>query len=289
MKGIILAGGSGSRLQPATFAVNKQLLPVYDKPMIYYPMSVLMLAGIRDVLIISSPEHISGFKNLLGDGGTFGLRVSYAVQPKPEGVAQALLIGREFIGGSSVMLVLGDNIFFGSGLASMVKSAAENEKGATIFAYSVEDPERYGVVKFDAQGKPVELIEKPKVSTTPWAITGLYVYDNRAVEIASKLKPSARGELEITDVNKAYLELEDLQVKRLGRGYAWFDTGTHDALLEASGFIRVIQKRQGIQVACLEEIAYANGFIDTQSVKRRGEGMANTDYGRYLLGLLANN
>ena len=289
MKGIILAGGSGSRLQPATLAVNKQLLPVYDKPMIYYPMSVLMLAGIQDILIISSPAHIDGFKNLLRDGTALGLRISYAEQPKPEGVAQSLVIGREFIGDSSVMLVLGDNIFFGAGLASMVKSAAESGKGATIFAYSVEDPERYGVVRFDAQGTPVEVIEKPKVSTSPWAITGLYVYDNRAAEIASKLKPSARGELEITDVNKVYLEAGELQVKRLGRGYAWFDTGTHDALLEASGFIRVIQKRQGIQVACLEEIAFANGFIDAPRVKQRGESMANTDYGRYLLNLLAQS
>ncbi len=284
MKGIILAGGSGSRLHPATLAVNKQLLPIYDKPMIYYPMSVLMLAGIREILIISSPEYLGNYEQLFGDGSIWGLDISYAVQPKPEGLAQAFVIGRDFVGTDSVALILGDNIFYGAGLGEKLTHATTKTGGATVFAYHVEDPERYGVVSFDDEtGRATEIIEKPSVPKSPWAVTGLYFYDNRVLDIAAAVKPSPRGELEITDVNRAYLEMGELEVERLGRGFAWLDTGTHDSLIEASEFVRTVQKRQGIQVACLEEIAFENGFIDADRVRERGRLFSKTDYGRYLL------
>ena len=288
MKGIILAGGSGSRLHPATLAVNKQLLPIYDKPMIYYPLSVLMLAGIRETLIISSPEYLANYQNLFGDGSAWGIEISYAVQPRPEGLAQAFVIGRDFVGADPVSLILGDNVFYGAGLGSKLKQAAARARGATIFAYHVEDPERYGVVSFDEVGRAVDLAEKPENPKSPWAVTGLYFYDNRVLDIAAAVKPSARGELEITDVNRAYLELGDLNVERLGRGYAWLDTGTHDSLIEAGEFVRTIQKRQGVQVACLEEIAYEQGFINAAQVRARGELFSKTAYGQYLLRLVRN-
>ena len=286
MKGIILAGGSGTRLYPATLAVNKQLLPVYDKPMIYYPMSVLMLAGIREILLISSPEYVDNYRKLFGDGSDWGLNISYALQPKPEGIAQAFIIGRDFIGSGSVALVLGDTIFYGAGLGEHLKAAAQRPRGATVFAYHVKNPERYGVVSFDAQGRAAAIVEKPVKALSPWAVTGLYLYDNRVVDIAAKVPVSARGELEITDVNLAYLAMGELHVERLGRGFAWLDTGTHDSLIEAGEFVRTVQKRQGVQVACLEEIAYEKGFIDAQQLRARGEAFARTDYGQYLLGLL---
>ena len=286
MKGIILAGGSGSRLHPATLAVNKQLLPIYDKPMIYYPLSVLMLAGVRETLIISSPEYIANYESLFGDGSTWGLRISYAVQPRPEGLAQAFIIGRDFVGEDSVCLILGDNVFYGAGLGAKLKHAASKPRGATVFAYHVEDPERYGVVAFDAAGRASSIEEKPQNPRSPWAVTGLYFYDNRVLDIAAAVKPSARGELEITDVNRAYLDLGELEVERLGRGYAWLDTGTHDSLIEAGEFVRTIQKRQGVQVACLEEIAYEQGFINAAQVRARGELFGKTDYGRYLMRLV---
>jgi len=286
MKGIILAGGTGTRLYPATLAVNKQLLPVYDKPMIYYPMSVLMLAGIREILLISSPEYVDNYRKLFGDGSDWGLNISYALQPKPEGIAQAFIIGRDFIGSGSVALVLGDNIFYGAGLGEHLKAAAQRPRGATVFAYHVKNPERYGVVSFDAQGRAAAIVEKPVKALSPWAVTGLYLYDNRVVDIAAKVPVSARGELEITDVNLAYLAMGELHVERLGRGFAWLDTGTHDSLIEAGEFVRTVQKRQGVQVACLEEIAYEKGFIDAQQLRARGEAFAKTDYGQYLLGLL---
>ncbi len=286
MKGIILAGGTGTRLYPATLAVNKQLLPVYDKPMIYYPMSVLMLAGIREILLISSPEYVDNYRKLFGDGSDWGLNISYALQPKPEGIAQAFIIGRDFIGSGSVALVLGDNIFYGAGLGEHLKAAAQRPRGATVFAYHVKNPERYGVVSFDAQGRAAAIVEKPVQALSPWAVTGLYLYDNRVVDIAAKVPVSARGELEITDVNLAYLAMGELHVERLGRGFAWLDTGTHDSLIEAGEFVRTVQKRQGVQVACLEEIAYEKGFIDAQQLRARGEAFAKTDYGQYLLGLL---
>ena len=287
MKGIILAGGSGSRLHPATLAVNKQLLPIYDKPMIYYPLSVLMLAGIRETLIISSPEYLANYQNLFGDGSAWGIEISYAVQPRPEGLAQAFIIGRDFVGSDSAALILGDNVFYGAGLGSKLKHAAAKTRGATVFAYHVEDPERYGVVSFDAAGRAVDLAEKPKNPKSPWAVTGLYFYDNRVLDIAAAVKPSERGELEITDVNQAYLELGELDVERLGRGYAWLDTGTHDSLIEAGEFVRTIQKRQGVQVACLEEIAFEQGFINAAQVRARGEMFGKTAYGQYLLRLLS--
>ncbi len=286
MKGIILAGGTGTRLYPATLAVNKQLLPVYDKPMIYYPMSVLMLAGIREILLISSPEYVDNYRKLFGDGSDWGLNISYALQSKPEGIAQAFIIGRDFIGSGSVALVLGDNIFYGAGLGEHLKAAAQRPRGATVFAYHVKNPERYGVVSFDAQGRAAAIVEKPVKALSPWAVTGLYLYDNRVVDIAAKVPVSARGELEITDVNLAYLAMGELHVERLGRGFAWLDTGTHDSLIEAGEFVRTVQKRQGVQVACLEEIAYEKGFIDAQQLRARGEAFARTDYGQYLLGLL---
>ena len=283
MKGIILAGGSGTRLHPATLAVNKQLLPVYDKPMIYYPLSVLMLAGIRDILIISSREYIGNYKNLFGDGSALGLTIAYAEQPKPEGLAQAFTIGADFIGEDNVALVLGDNIFFGAHLTDLLASAVARKSGATVFSYRVEDPERYGVVEFGEGGKAISLEEKPEAPKSNHAVTGLYFYDNRVVQLARDLKPSARGELEITDLNRLYMEAGDLFVEQMGRGYAWLDTGTHDSLLEASEFVRTLQHRQGIQIACLEEIAFEMKFIDANQARSRGEAFKKTAYGRAIL------
>ena len=286
MKGIILAGGSGTRLHPATLAINKQLLPVYDKPMIYYPLSVLMLADIREVLIISSPEFLPNYRALFGDGSAFGLAVSYAEQPRPEGLAQAFTIGREFIGDSPVALILGDNIFFGAGLAELCASAVRRTDGATVFAYRVEDAERYGVVELDPDGRAISLEEKPARPRSPYAVTGLYFYDNRVVDLAAALQPSARGEYEITDLNRRYMDMGALYVERMGRGYAWLDTGTHDSLLEASEFVRTIQHRQGIQIACLEEIAFLKGFITREQAAERGRMFAKTAYGRAILAAL---
>ncbi len=283
MKGIILAGGSGTRLHPATLAVNKQLLPVYDKPMIYYPLSVLMLAGIRDVLIISSPEYIDNYRRLFDDGSPFGLRIAYAEQPRPEGLAQAFTIGADFIGDDNVALVLGDNIFFGAGLPDLLASAVARGRGATVFSYHVEDPERYGVVEFGEGGRAISIEEKPERPKSNHAVTGLYFYDNRVVEYVRNLKPCPRGELEITDINRLYMEAGDLYVEQMGRGYAWLDTGTHDSLLEASEFVRTLQHRQGIQIACLEEIAYEQGFITADEARARGEMFKKTAYGRAIL------
>ena len=283
MKGIILAGGSGTRLHPATLAVNKQLLPVYDKPMIYYPLSVLMLAGIRDVLIISSPEFLGNYQRLFGDGSAFGIAMSYAEQPSPDGLAQAFTIGADFIGDDHVALVLGDNIFFGAGLPELLANAVARESGATVFSYQVEDPERYGVVEFGDGGRAVSLEEKPAAPKSNHAVTGLYFYDNRVVEYARNLKPSARGELEITDLNRLYMEAGDLYVEQMGRGYAWLDTGTHDSLLEAGEFVRTLQHRQGVQIACLEEIAYEMGFITAGQARDAGERFKKTAYGRAIL------
>ena len=283
MKGIILAGGSGTRLHPVTLATNKQLLPVYDKPMIYYPLSVLMLAGIQDILIITSPEFLGAYQALFQDGSQIGLNIAYEVQPRPEGLAQAFIIGRGFVGRDDVMLVLGDNIFFGAGLRNTLMQAHRRNRGATVFAYHVADPSQYGVVEFDAGGKPIDIVEKPTRPVSPWAVTGLYIYDNRVLDIAAAVTPSARGELEITAVNNAYLEAGALDVEKLGRGYAWLDTGTHDAMLEAAEFVRAVQHRQGIQVACLEEIAFVNGFISLDHLRARGEMFRKTPYGQYLL------
>ena len=283
MKGIILAGGSGTRLHPATLAINKQLLPVYDKPMIYYPLSVLMLAGIRDILIISSPEYLDNYKRMFGDGTNWGLSIQYAEQPRPEGLAQAFTIGADFIGDDHVALVLGDNIFFGAHLTDLLASAVARTEGATVFSYRVEDPERYGVVELAADGKAISLEEKPTAPKSNCAVTGLYFYDNRVVQMARDLKPSPRGELEITDLNRLYMEAGDLYVEQMGRGYAWLDTGTHDSLLEASEFVRTIQHRQGIQVACLEEIAYEQGFITADQAREAGERLKKTAYGRAIL------
>lgn len=283
MKGIILAGGSGTRLHPATLAVNKQLLPVYDKPMIYYPLSVLMLAGIRDVLIISSPEYLDNYRRLFADGSAFGISISYAEQPSPDGLAQAFTIGADFIGDDDVALVLGDNIFFGAHLSDLLESAVARKGGATVFSYQVEDPERYGVVEFGKGGRAVSLEEKPAQPKSNHAVTGLYFYDNRVVEFARNLKPSARGELEITDLNRIYLEAGDLFVEQMGRGYAWLDTGTHDSLLEAGEFVRTLQHRQGVQIACLEEIAFEMGFISADQARSAGEKFKKTAYGRAIL------
>ena len=285
-KGIILAGGSGTRLYPATQAVGKSLLPVYDKPLIYYPLSTLMLAGVRDILVISTPEDTPRFEQLLADGSRFGLNFRYSVQKKPEGIAQAFIVGRDFIGSSCCALILGDNIFYGHDFAKDLRQAAEKTKGARIFAYPVHDPERYGVVEFDGSGKAVRLEEKPKQPKSRYAVTGLYFYDNDVVEIARSLKPSARGELEITDVNKVYLQRGQLEVVVMGRGMAWLDTGTHEAMMEASLFIQTIERRQGLMVACPEEIAYRYGYITAAQLEAIGNSMKNNGYGAYLLQLL---
>ena len=286
MKGIILAGGAGTRLYPATLAVNKQLLPVYDKPMIYYPLSVLMLAGLRDILLISSPEFIGNYQHLLGDGSKWGIKISYAVQHEPNGLAQAFVIGRDFVGGDDVALILGDNIFYGANLTEKLVAATLPKWGATVFAYHVEDPERYGVVSFDRDGRATSIEEKPATPKSNWAVTGLYFYDNSVLDIAASIKPSARGEYEITDVNRVYLERGTLSVEKLGRGYAWLDTGTHDSLIEAAEFVRTVQKRQCIQVACLEEIAFNKKFITPDHLKAAVKAFEKSDYGKYIEKLL---
>ena len=285
-KGIVLAGGSGTRLYPVTRAISKQLAPVYDKPMIYYPLATLMMAGIRDILIINTPHEQECFKRLLGDGAQWGVRFDYAVQPRPEGIAQAFLIARQFGAGANVALALGDNIFYGHGFPDLLYRATARREGATVFGYWVKDPERYGVVEFDDAGKPISLEEKPERPRSSYAITGLYFYDNRVFELAAGLKPSSRGELEITDLNRNYLSLGDLHVEKMGRGIAWLDTGTHDALMQAASFIQAIEERQGLQVACLEEIAWRMGYIAGSDVIRIADSMANSTYGQYLLGLL---
>ena len=286
-KGIILAGGSGTRLYPITKGVSKQLLPIYDKPMVYYPLSVLMLAGIREVLIISTPEDIDGFKRLLGDGSQFGITLSYAIQPSPDGLAQAFIIGEKFIGNSNVCLVLGDNIFYGQGFTPMLREAIARKKGATVFGYQVKDPERFGVVEFDDKKCAISLEEKPKQPKSNFAVTGLYFYDNDVIQIAKQVKPSERGELEITTVNQMYLERGDLNVELLGRGFAWLDTGTHESLLEAAHFVETVQNRQGYKVACLEEIAFNNGWLTKQQVLEVGQSMSKNDYGQYLMSLVS--
>ena len=284
-KGIILAGGSGTRLYPITKGVSKQLLPIYDKPMIYYPLSVLMLAGIREVLIISTPDDIDGFKRLLSDGKELGIDISYAVQPSPDGLAQAFIIGEEFIGDSNVCLVLGDNIFYGQGFTPLLRQAVNRQKGATVFGYQVKDPERFGVVAFDEDKRAISIEEKPVKPKSNYAVTGLYFYDNDVIEIAKKVKPSDRGEVEITTVNQMYMERGDLNVELLGRGFAWLDTGTHESLLEAAQFVETIEKRQGYKVACLEEIALNNGWLTKQQVAEIGQSMSKNAYGQYLISL----
>lgn len=285
-KGIILAGGSGTRLYPITKGVSKQLLPIYDKPMIYYPISVLMLAGIQDILIITTPEDKESFERLLGDGSQFGVRLQYAIQPSPDGLAQAFIIGEEFIGDSNVCLVLGDNIFYGQGFTPMLKQAVARQKGATVFGYQVKDPERFGVVEFDEHKRAISLEEKPKQPKSNFAVTGLYFYDNDVIQIAKEVKPSERGELEITTVNQMYLERGDLSVELLGRGFAWLDTGTHASLLEAAQFVETLEKRQGYKVACLEEISLNNGWLSKEQVLSIGRSMSKNDYGQYLISLV---
>lgn len=292
MKGIVLAGGSGTRLYPMTLGVSKQMIPVFDKPMIYYPLSVLMLAGIRDILIISTPDDIPAFQRLLGDGSKLGVRFSYAEQPRPEGLAQAFIIGRDFIGNDSVCLVLGDNIFYGQGFTEMLRDAlriAEDEQEATVFAYPVKDPRRYGIVTIGESGRAVKIVEKPKEPESDFAVTGLYFYPNDVVDIAGNVQPSERGELEITSINNEYLRLHRLNVKRFGRGFAWLDTGTVDSLMEASSFIQAVQRRQGFKVAVLEEVAYRQGWITINQLRALGEAMSNNEYGRYLLELAQNS
>jgi glucose-1-phosphate thymidylyltransferase len=289
MKGIILAGGAGTRLYPLTLAVCKQLLPVYDKPMIYYPLSALMLAGIRDILVITTPEDRNQFQGLLGDGEQWGIRLSFASQPRPEGLAQAFIIGREFIGKDSCALVLGDNLFFGEGLSAMLQRAAKRPRGATVFGYQVQDPERYGVIELDRARRPVRIIEKPQVAPSRFAVTGLYFYDNRVVDIAAGIKPSARGELEITDVNNHYLELGELEVELMGRGFAWLDTGTYRSLLEASQFVQTIEDRQGLKIACPEEIAFRMGYIDAARVEAIASRHDKSGYGDYLRRMLKDD
>ena len=286
-KGIILAGGSGTRLYPITKGISKQLLPIYDKPMIYYPLSVLMLAGIREVLIITTPEDVESFKRLLGDGSLFGIELTYAIQPSPDGLAQAFIIGEDFIGQSNICLVLGDNIFYGQGFTPMLKQAIARQQGATVFGYQVKDPERFGVVEFDQNKCAISLEEKPKHPKSNFAVTGLYFYDNDVIQIAKQVKPSERGELEITTVNQMYLERGDLNVELLGRGFAWLDTGTHESLLEAAQFVETIEKRQGYKVACLEEIAFNNGWLSAEQILEIGQSMSKNDYGQYLMSLVS--
>ena len=286
-KGIILAGGSGTRLYPITKGISKQLLPIYDKPMIYYPLSVLMLAGIREVLIITTPEDVESFKRLLGDGSLFGIELTYAIQPSPDGLAQAFIIGEDFIGQSNICLVLGDNIFYGQGFTPMLKQAIARQQGATVFGYQVKDPERFGVVEFDQNKCAISLEEKPKHPKSNFAVTGLYFYDNDVIQIAKQVKPSERGELEITTVNQMYLERGDLNVELLGRGFAWLDTGTHESLLEAAQFVETIEKRQGYKVACLEEIAFNNGWLSAEQILEIGQSMSKNEYGQYLISLVS--